>query len=308
MNELQHKILELKRSKNAVILAHFYQPKEIQEVADFIGDSLDLSRKAANTTNPIIVFCGVMFMAETAKILNPDKKVIVPDVGAGCSLADNCSVEELLAYKETYPDHVLVTYVNCSAEVKAISDYVCTSSNAVKIIEQIPSDQEVIFAPDRNLGRYLQKVLKRPMKLWNASCVVHESFSLQKMIDLKLEYPRAVIIAHPESESAVLDLASFIGSTSQLINYVVNNPKNTFIVATEPGILIRMKELCPNTQFIPAPSYEDNSCSCSECAYMRVNTLEKLANCLENEYPEVGLNSEVANKARIPIEKMLALS
>lgn len=308
MTRLQENIVALKKEKNAILLAHYYQSNDIQEIADFVGDSLQLSRKAANTDAEIIVFCGVHFMAETAKLLNPDKKVLIPDLNAGCSLADNCRREDLLQLKAQFPDHKIVTYINCSAEVKAISDLVCTSSNAKKIIQHYPPEQPIIFAPDKNLGKYLEKELNRPLLLWDGACVVHEGFSIQKIIDLKLQHPNALVIAHPESEMHILGLASFIGSTSQLIDFVQNSDNTEFIIATEVGILNKMRSLLPKKTFIPAPTYEDNSCACGECAYMKVNTLSKVYHCLENESPEIILDVQIAKQARIPVEKMLALS
>lgn len=303
--QYQEKIRQLKAAKNAVILAHYYQTPDIQDVADFVGDSLELSRKAAETNASMIVFAGVYFMAETAKILNPDKKVLVPDLQAGCSLADGCPPESFAAFKAQYPHHKVVTYINCSAEIKTMSDYVCTSSNAVKVIQSIPVDQPIIFAPDKNLGRYLMQVTGRKMVLWEGSCVVHEAFSLNKLIALYQKYPQAEIIAHPESETSILKVAHFIGSTSALITYVKNSPNSSFIVATEHGILHRMQQEVPHKFLIPAPSEENNTCACSECAFMKVNTLKKLYECLLHENPEVNLSDEVARLARVPIEQML---
>lgn len=298
----------LKKKKNAILLAHYYQRKEIQQIADFVGDSLDLSRKASETDADIIVFAGVHFMAETVKILNPDKKVLVPDLDAGCSLVDNCQYDDVVSWKEKYPDHKLVTYINCSAEVKTISDLICTSSNAEKIINSIPKDQPILFAPDKNLGSYLNNKLNRNMVLWDGACIVHEAFSLQKIIDLKLEFPNAKIIAHPESKSILLDVADFIGSTSQLIQYVKTHSEETIIVATEGGILHKMHELGLSANLIPAPTEEENSCACSECAFMKVNTLKKLVDCMEREYPEIILDEEIISLAKQPIHKMLELS
>lgn len=303
--QYKEKIRQLKAEKNAVILAHYYQTPDIQDVADFVGDSLELSRKAAETNASMIVFAGVYFMAETAKILNPDKKVLVPDLQAGCSLADGCPPDSFAAFKAQHPNHKVVTYINCSAEIKTMSDYVCTSSNAVKVIQSIPVEQPIIFAPDKNLGRYLMQVTGRKMVLWEGSCVVHEAFSLNKLIALYQKYPQAEIIAHPESETSILKVAHFIGSTSALITYVKNSPNSSFIVATEHGILHRMQQEVPHKILIPAPSKEDNSCACSECAFMKVNTLKKLYKCLLHESPEVSLSDEVARLARVPIEQML---
>lgn len=305
MTYIEDKIVQLKKEKNAVILAHYYQDDAIQKVADFVGDSLELSKKAAEVNASIIVFAGVHFMAETAKILNPNKKVLLPDSNAGCSLADGCSAEDILKLKQVYPNHLVITYINCNAEVKAVSDIVCTSSNALKIVASISNNQGIIFAPDKNLGEYIQRQLNRDLVLWNGSCIVHEAFSLQKLINLKLRHPLAKVIAHPESETHILKIAQFIGSTSQMISYVKQHPEEVYIVATEVGILTKMKELVPNTTLIPAPSKEDNTCACSECAYMKVNTLEKLYNCLKNETPVIELNKALISKARIPIDKML---
>jgi len=301
------KILDLKERKNAVILAHYYQEPAIQEIADFVGDSLELSRKAATSTAEIIVFAGVYFMAETAKIVNPTKKVLVPDVAAGCSLADGCPPDEFRAFINQYPNHHVVTYINCSAEIKTMSDSVCTSSNAIKVINAIPNDKPILFAPDKNLGKYLIKETGRDMVLWEGSCVVHEAFSLEKLIDLYQKNPDAVIIAHPESETHILKVAQFIGSTSAMINYVKESPETKFIVATENGILHKMQQEAPHKILLPAPSKEDNSCACSECAFMKVNTLEKLYRCLQEESPEVKLDENIIKKAIVPIERMLQL-
>ena len=308
MNELQKKIIALKKAKNAVILAHYYQDKSIQEIADFVGDSLELSRKASKVDADIIVFAGVYFMAETAKIVNPNKKVIVPDVKAGCSLADGCPPDEFKAFLEKYPNHTVVTYINCSAEIKTLTDIVCTSSNAKKIIASIPENKLIIFAPDKNLGKYLIAETGRDMVLWEGSCIVHEAFSLEKLIDLYKKHPTATIIAHPESETHILKVAHYIGSTSGMLNHVKNSTNDTFIVATEAGILHQMQLDNPTKTLIPAPSKEDNTCACSECAFMKVNTLEKLYQCLQDESPEVLLGNEIIEKALIPIQRMLALN
>ena len=304
---MKKKILELKEQKNAVILAHYYQEPAIQEIADFVGDSLELSRKAATSTAEIIVFAGVYFMAETAKIVNPTKKVLVPDVTAGCSLADGCPPDEFRKFINQYPDHHVVTYINCSAEIKTMSDSVCTSSNAKKVINAIPKDIPIPFAPDKNLGKYLIKETGRDMVLWDGSCIVHEAFSLEKLIDLYQKNPDAVIIAHPESEAHILKTAQFIGSTSAMINYVKESPETKFIVATENGILHKMQQEAPHKTLIPAPSKEDNTCACSEYAFMKVNTLEKLYRCLLEESPEVKLDENILKKAIVPIERMLQL-
>lgn len=305
---LQHQVTELKIKKNAVILAHYYQEPEIQEVADFIGDSLELAKKAAQTTADIIVFAGVHFMAETAKILNPSKKVLLPDLKAGCSLAESCPPEAFRALKQHYPDHVVITYINCSAEIKTLSDIVCTSSNAEKIINAIPKDREIIFAPDKNLGKYLMEKTGRKMLLWDGACIVHEAFSLDKLLELYKANPSAKIIAHPESEAHILKVANYIGSTSGMLNFVRQSEHSTFIVATEAGILHQMQKDVPWKTLIPAPAKEDNSCACSECAFMKMNTLQKLYNCLEKEDPEITLSEDIIKQALIPIERMLQLS
>ena len=301
-------IIRLKKEKNAVLLAHYYQIDEIQELADFVGDSLALAQKAAETDADMIVFAGVHFMAETAKILNPDKKVILPDLLAGCSLADSCPPEKFADFKKQHPNHKVVTYINCSAEIKALSDVVCTSSNARKIIDSFPEDQPLIFAPDKNLGAYLNKETGREMLLWDGACIVHEAFSMEKLITLFKEHPDAELVAHPESEAHLLKVAKYIGSTSGLLNYVKNSPKKKFIVATEAGILFKMLQENPDKEIIPAPAKEDNICACSECAYMKMNTLKKLYLCLEHELPSIEVDAELSKKAILPIERMLELS
>ena len=308
ITDIKEKILALKKEKNAVILAHYYQEEAIQEIADFVGDSLELSRKASQVDADIIVFAGVYFMAETAKIVNPNKKVIVPDVKAGCSLADGCPPKEFKTFLEKYPNHTVVTYINCTAEIKTLTDIVCTSSNAKKVIGSIPEDQPIVFAPDKNLGKYLIAETGRDMVLWEGSCIVHEAFSLEKLIDLYKKHPTATIIAHPESETHILKVAHYIGSTSGMLNHVKNSPNDTFIVATEAGILHQMQLDNPTKTLIPAPSKEDNTCACSECAFMKVNTLEKLYQCLQDESPEVHLDNEIIEKALLPIQRMLALN
>lgn len=301
-------INRLKTEKKAVILAHYYQNPDIQNIADFVGDSLELSRKAASTSAEIIVFSGVHFMAETAKILNPDKRVLLPDLNAGCSLADGCEPQDFKKFKAQYPDHIVVTYINCSARIKAMSDLVCTSANAKKIIASIPLDQKIIFAPDKNLGAYLQKETQRELVLWDSSCVVHEAFSVEKLIEVYKKHPTAKITAHPESESPVLQAAHFIGSTSQIIKFIKTDPATVFIVATEAGILHELSKAVPDKMLIPAPSTEDNTCACSECAFMKINTLEKLYLCLRDESPEITVKESLRRKALKPIEKMLELS
>ena len=305
---LVEEINKLRTEKNAVILAHYYQDPEIQDIADFVGDSLELSKKAAATTADIIVFAGVYFMAETAKILNPRKTVLLPDLNAGCSLADGCLPEDFKKMKAQYPNHKVVTYINCSAEIKTLSDIVCTSSNAKKIIESFPKDQPLLFAPDRNLGKYLRNETKRDLLLWDGSCVVHEAFSLDKILTIYMENPGAKIVAHPESESQILEVANYIGSTSGMLNYIRNSDAKSFIVATEVGILHQLAKDVPNKTLIPAPAFEDNNCACSECAFMKLNTLEKLYLCLKNNAPEITISEEIRTKALIPIQRMLELS
>ncbi len=309
-NEMDYveEIQRLKKEKNAVILAHYYQEEAIQDIADFVGDSLALAQEAAKTDADIIVFAGVHFMAETAKILNPNKKVLLPDLKAGCSLADSCPPSEFKAFVEAHPDHKVVTYINCSAEIKTLSDVVCTSSNAVKIIESFPKDQKLIFAPDRNLGDYLNKQTGRDMLLWDGACMVHEAFSIEKLLDLHKEHPDAEIIAHPESPSHILKTASYIGSTAGLLQYARESKNQKFIVATEAGILHEMIKQVPEKTLIPAPADEDNTCACSECAYMRLNTMKKLYNCMSFELPDIEVDLEMAKKALLPIERMLELS
>jgi len=305
---LKEAIIKLKKEKNAVILAHYYQEPEIQDIADYVGDSLGLSQMAAETDADIIVFAGVHFMAETAKILNPKKKVVLPDLNAGCSLADSCPSDVFEHFIEAHPGHTVITYVNCSAEVKALTDIVCTSSNALKIVESIPEDEPIVFAPDRNLGKYIMKQTGREMVLWDGSCVVHEAFSLEKLLELYKKHPDALIIAHPESEAHILKTATYIGSTAGMINFVKEHPRDKFIVATEAGILHKMKQEVPEAELIPAPAQEDNTCACSECAYMKVNTLQKLYDCLLHESPEITVSKATREKALIPIQRMLDLS
>ena len=306
--DLVKEIERLKKEKNAVILAHYYQVAEIQDIADFVGDSLQLSQKAAETDADIIVFAGVHFMAETAKILNPTKMVVLPDLKAGCSLADSCPPEAFEKFTKAHPNHVVITYVNCSAEIKALSDIVCTSSNAIKIVESVPKDVPIIFAPDKNLGRYVIKQTGRDMLLWDGSCIVHEAFSIDKLIELHKKHPDYKIIAHPESEEHILNTATYIGSTSGMINFVKAHPKEKFIVATEAGILHKMQLEMPNTELIPAPAVEDNTCACSECHFMKMNTLQKLYNCLLNESPQIEVPEPIRKRALLPIERMLELS
>ena len=304
--DLVSEIKSLKQKLNAVILAHYYQESEIQDLADFIGDSLQLSQQAEKTDADVIVFAGVHFMAETAKILNPDKQVLLPDLNAGCSLAEGCPAELLQKFRDRYPGHILISYINCSAAVKAISDIICTSSNAVKIVNQIPKDQGIIFAPDRNLGRYVMKMSGRKMVLWEGACIVHETFSEKKILRLKLENPEALLIAHPECEEPILEKADFIGSTSGLLNFVTTSEATEFIVATEPGIIHQMELKNPSKKFIPAPP--ESGCNCNECPYMKLNTLEKLYLCMRDRKPEITMEEEVRKKALKPLKRMLEMS
>ncbi|HAY3534984.1 quinolinate synthase NadA [Elizabethkingia anophelis] len=305
--ELKQAILDLKKEKNAVILAHYYQPGEIQDIADFLGDSLQLARQAKETNADMIAFCGVHFMAEAAKILNPTKKVVLPDTLAGCSLADGCSGEGLRKMREQHPDALIATYINCNAETKAESDIIVTSSNAETIIKALPTDRPIIFAPDKNLGRYLSKKTGRDMILWDGSCIVHEAFSMERIAQQLADHPNAKLIAHPESETPVLDLAQFIGSTSALLDYVQKDDCQEFIIATEEGILHEMKKRAPHKTLIPALVF-DESCNCSECFYMKRNTMEKLYLCMKYELPEILIDEELRLKALKPIEAMLDLS
>ncbi len=299
-------IQSLKKELNAVILAHYYQEADIQDIADFIGDSLQLASFAAKTDASVIVFAGVHFMAETAKILNPDKLVLLPDLQAGCSLADSCPPAAFAAFKAAHPNHLVISYINCSAEIKAMSDIICTSSNAVKIVQQIPQDQPIIFAPDRNLGRYVMEQTRRELLLWQGSCIVHETFSEKKLVQLKIAHPEAEAIAHPECETAVLRHADFIGSTAALLKYSQQSPKNEFIVATEPGIIHQMQKQSPHKSFIPAPPI--NNCNCNECPYMRLNTLEKLYWAMKNRTPEIVMSEDIRIAAARPIQRMLEMS
>jgi len=299
-------IQALKQELNAVILAHYYQEPDIQDIADYIGDSLGLSRQAANTDADVIVFAGVHFMAETAKILNPDKLVLLPDLAAGCSLADTCPPEAFAAFKAAHPDHLVISYINCTAEIKAMSDIICTSANAVHIVRQIPEEQPIIFAPDRNLGRYVMAQTGRDLVLWQGSCVVHETFSEKKFVQLKIEHPEAQAIAHPECEPAVLRHANYIGSTTALLKYCKDSSADAFIVATEPGIIHQMQKQTPHKHFIPAPPI--NSCACNECPYMRLNTLEKLYWAMKNRAPEITISEEIRSCALRPIQRMLEMS
>ena len=308
MKNIKEQILELKKDKNAVILAHYYQEAAIQEIADYVGDSLGLSQEAEKTDADIILFAGVHFMAETAKILNPTKKVILPDLNAGCSLASSCPPDLFKKFIDLHPNHLVITYVNCSAEIKAMSDIVCTSSNAIKIVESVPIDKPIIFAPDKNLGNYINQKTGRNMLLWDGSCVVHEAFSLDKLIALYQKNPDAKIIAHPESETHILETASYIGSTAGMIDFVKTDSNSKYIVATEAGILHKMQQEVPNKILIPAPSKEDTTCACSECGFMKMNTLQKVYDCLLNESPEISIPENIRIKALKPIQRMLEIS
>ncbi|HWZ15822.1 MAG TPA: quinolinate synthase NadA [Mucilaginibacter sp.] len=304
--DLFEEIEKLKKEKNAVILAHYYQEPDIQDIADYIGDSLGLSQQAAKTGADIIVFAGVHFMAETAKILSPSKKVLLPDLKAGCSLADSCPAHLFKRFKEAYPDHLVITYVNCTAELKAMSDIVCTSSNAVQIVESLPKDQKIIFGPDKNLGAYVVKKTGRDLVLWNGACMVHEIFSREKITRLKERHPGAKLLAHPECEDAILKMADYIGSTTGILKYASNHPDKEFIVATEAGIIHQMQKENPGKTFIPAPP--NNNCACNDCPHMKRNTLEKLYLCIKNEMPEIYVPQDIIEKAVKPIERMLSIS
>lgn len=303
---LDEEIIRLKKERNAVILAHYYQDSEIQDLADFIGDSLQLAREAQKTSADVILFAGVHFMAETAKILNPTRTVLVPDMAAGCSLADGCPADRFAAWQRRYPNSVTISYINCSAEVKALSDYICTSSNAKKIVQAMPADKTILFGPDKNLGRYLIKETGRDMVLWQGSCVVHETFSLRKLIDIKTANPGAKVIAHPECEEAVLDMSDFIGSTAALLRYVQEDAAEAFIVVTEPGILHQMSKVAPQKQLIPAPP--NQNCACNECPFMRLNTPEKVYLALRDLQPELHMDAILRERAKLPITRMLELS
>ncbi len=304
--EIISRFITLKKEKNAILLAHYYQIPQIQDMADFVGDSLGLSQEALKTDADIIVFAGVHFMAETAKILNPEKKVVLPDLNAGCSLADSCPPAAFRKFKEEHPGHVVISYINCSAEIKALSDVICTSSNAVKIVESFPKDQKIIFAPDKNLGNYINNLTGRNMVLWDGSCEVHDVIRLEAIIKLKEKNPDAKLIAHPECKAVILALADFIGSTTALINYTIKDPSQKFIVATETGILHQMKKESPGKEFLIVPT--DETCACNDCPYMKMNTLPKLLSCLEKEEPEIILSPVLMEKAKLPIMRMLELS
>jgi len=304
--DLFAEIEKLKKEKNAIVLAHYYQEPDIQDVADFIGDSLGLAQKAQSTDAEIIVFAGVHFMAETAKILNPHKKVLLPDLNAGCSLSDSAPPAMFKAFKDKHPDHIVITYINCSAGMKALSDIICTSSNAQAIVESLPADQKIIFAPDKNLGAWINKQTGRNMVLWNGACMVHEIFSMEKIVKLKVRHPNAKVIAHPECEAPVLALADYIGSTTGILKYAEKSDAQEFIVVTESGILHQMQKTSPHKTFIPAPP--QNTCACNDCPYMKLNTLEKLYLCMKYELPEVTMDETLREAAKKPIERMLQIS
>ena len=303
---LDAEIERLRKERNAVILAHYYQEDDIQDMADFIGDSLQLAKAARDTTADVILFCGVHFMAETAKILNPERTVLIPDMKAGCSLADSCPPSELREWKSRNPEHLVVSYINCSAGTKALSDIICTSSNAVRVIESIPEDKPILFAPDRNLGAYLIRETGRDMELWQGTCIVHETFSERKLIDLKLSHPNAKVIAHPECEPPILALADHVGSTSSLLQFTMSSGFNEFIVATEPGIIHQMRKNNPTGVYIPLPG-QDESCACNECPFMRLSTPEKIYLALRDMKPELRMNEELRKQALIPLERMMSL-
>lgn len=307
MDNLIEAINQLKKEKNAIILGHYYQKGEIQDIADYVGDSLALAQWAAKTEADIIVMCGVHFMGETAKILCPNKKVLVPDMEAGCSLADSCPADEFGKFVKEHPGYTVISYVNTTAAVKAVTDVVVTSTNAKQIVESFPKDEKIIFGPDRNLGNYINSITGREMLLWDGACHVHEQFSVEKIVELKMKYPEAEVLAHPECKSVLLKLADFVGSTAALLKYAVNSDKQKFIVATESGILHEMQKKCPAKTFIPAPP-NDSTCACNECSFMRLNTLEKLYKCLKNESPEITVDPEIAAKAVKPIQRMLEIS
>jgi quinolinate synthase len=305
-NEIRKKIIELKKEKNALILAHYYQVPEIQDIADYVGDSLGLAQKAATSNAKLIVFAGVHFMAETAKILNPETKVVLPDLEAGCSLAESCPKDKFSEFKLQYPDHVVISYINCSADIKAMSDVICTSGNAVQIVESFPKEQKIIFAPDKNLGGYVNQITGRNMVLWDGTCEVHDVLSAEAVINLKLDHPDAKLIAHPECKATVLELADYIGSTTAMLQYTKTDSSKKYIVATETGILHQMKLSSPEKEFFIVPT--DETCSCNDCPYMKLNTLEKLFLCLKNEKPEIVLDTLVIQQAEKPIRRMLEIS
>ncbi len=305
-DELIAAINKLREEKDAIILAHYYQVPEIQDLADYVGDSLGLAQKAEQANAKIIVFAGVHFMAETAKILNPDTKVLLPDLEAGCSLADSCPPDEFKKFKEKHPDHIVISYINCTAAIKTMSDIICTSGNAVQIVDSLPEDEKIIFAPDRNLGGYINRISNRNMVLWNGTCEVHDILTTEAIINLKIQHPDAKLIAHPECKGQVLELAEFVGSTTAMLNYTKTDSHKKYIVATESGILHQMQKDSPNKEFIIVPT--DDSCSCNDCPYMKLNTLEKLYLCLKNETPEINLDAKIIEDAKAPIIKMLDIS
>ena len=305
--DLKAEINKLRKEKNAVILAHYYQTGDIQDIADFVGDSLALAQWAARTEADIIVMCGVHFMGETAKILCPDKKVLVPDLNAGCSLADSCPAGEFEKFVKAHPGHTVISYVNTTAAVKAVTDIVVTSTNARQIVESLPKDAKIIFGPDRNLGNYINSITGREMLLWNGACHVHEQFSLEKIVELKKQYPDAEVITHPECKKPVVEVSDFVGSTAALLKHAVKSDKQRFIVATESGVIHEMRKQCPSKEFIPAPP-QDSTCACNECNFMRLNTMEKLYNCLKFELPEIFVDEVVQQKAIRPIQRMLDIS
>ena len=305
--DLKEEINRLRKEKNAVILAHYYQTGDIQDIADVVGDSLALAQWAAKTTADIIVLCGVHFMGETAKIICPDKKVLVPDLNAGCSLADSCPAVEFEEFIKANPGHTVISYVNTTAAVKAVTDVVVTSTNARQIVESLPADEKIIFGPDRNLGNYINSITGRKMLLWNGACHVHEQFSLEKILELKKQYPEAEVITHPECKHYIVEISDFVGSTAALLKHAVKSDKKQFIVATESGVIHEMRKQCPDKEFIPAPP-EDSTCACNECNFMRLNTMEKLYNCLKYEMPDIFVDEEVQKKAIRPIKRMLDIS
>ncbi|MDH6305964.1 quinolinate synthase [Parabacteroides sp. PF5-5] len=305
--DMKQAIDTLRKEKNAIILAHYYQTGDIQDIADFVGDSLALAQWAAKTTADIIVLCGVHFMGETAKILCPDKKVLVPDLNAGCSLADSCPADQFAEFVSQHPDHTVISYVNTTAAVKAVTDVVVTSTNAKQIVDSFPKDTKIIFGPDRNLGNYINSITGRNMLLWDGACHVHEQFSLEKILKLKEEYPEAEVITHPECKQPIINISDFVGSTAALIRHTTQSEKQQFIVATESGVIHEMKKKSPQKEFIPAPP-NDSTCACNECNFMRLNTMEKLYNCLKNETPEILVDKDIQQKAVLPIKRMLELS
>ena len=305
--DFREEINRLRQEKNAVILTHYYQTGDIQDIADFVGDSLALAQWAAKTKADILVLCGVHFMGETAKIICPDKKVLVPDLAAGCSLADSCPADQFAQFVQAHPGHTVISYVNTTAAVKAVTDIVVTSTNARQIVESLPKDEPIIFGPDRNLGNYINSITGRHMLLWDGACHVHEQFSLEKILALKAQYPDAEVITHPECKRPVVEVSDFVGSTAALLKHTIKSPKTQFIVATESGVIHEMRKQSPNKEFIPAPP-NDSTCACNECNFMRLNTMEKLYNCLKNETPEILVDPEVQQKAILPIRRMLDIS